>query len=452
MASRLQILQQRRADLESRRRAALADDSTVTAEEMTALAGEISAADEALRAHQALLDLERTAPAATSLHQPLAATPAVERDPKRGFSSIGEYAQAAKQFQGSRSGRFHGRVDERMLIIQSETERFLATEQADLARYNSSLPAYAAAPTTLHSEGHSEDGLMVPPEFRQEIWRPAFELDDIMSLFTPQTTSAPVVQFAADETTPWGAAGIKAYWVAEGKALTPSKLATQPREVRLHKLACLTFVTSEMEMDTTLLTSRLNTLAPQAIGWEMGEAVIRGTGVGKPLGVENSNSIIVQTKEPGQAANTIVAENVLNMASRVIAGAGSRLVWLNNRDTIPQIATLKIGNEPSWTNQNGGMKEAPNGNLLGSPIFWTEHANTRGTQGDINLINIAGYIFFIHSSGTRYDSSIHLYFDYDISAYRWIIRVGGMPYLENPITPHKGAITRSHSVQLQTRA
>jgi HK97 family phage major capsid protein len=413
-----------------------------------------------IASQQALLAVAAQAPAETTVRQPLTVQPRSEQDPKRGFASIGDYAIAAKNFQGARSGRYMGQVDPRMLAIEAETQRFLAREREEMAKHgiDASAQTYstsgysAAAPTNTHMEGHSEDGLMVPPEFRQEIWRPAFELDDLLSLFQPQTTSSPVVQFAADETTPWGAAGIQAYWVAEAGQLTRSRLATQPRECRLHKAAVMTTATSELLEDTTLLTSRLNVLAPQAIGWLIGEALIRGTGAGKPLGWENSPALVTVNKETNQAANTILPRNVLNMAARVIAGAGSRLVWLNNRDTIPEIASLKIGNEPSWTNQNGGMREAPNGNLLGSPIFWTEHAKTLGTTGDIGLINLAGYVFFVHSGGTKFDSSIHLYFDYDISAFRWIIRVGGMPYLSQPITPANGGNTRSHFVYLQTRA
>jgi len=448
MPSPLILAQQELASLEAQTESLLAEGSTATTEQIEAHTLAVTSARKKVSAIQAAMEIQRTAaPVTSTASNSIEVNPRSAQDPKRGFRSLGEFAIAAKNFQGARSGRFMGRVDPRIQVVASETERFLAQEKAELAQFGYS----SAAPGNLHQEGHSEDGLNVPPDFRNEIWKPALQVDDLVSLFPPQTTSSAVVEFAADETTPWGAAGIHAYWPGEGKQIPSSKLATQPRQCRLHKLAVLAFQTNEIEMDAPLLTSRLETLAPMAIGWELGEALYRGTGAGKPLGWENSSAIVTQAKESGQAATTLTAGNVASMAARVIAGPGANLVWLLNRDVIPALVTLRVGNEPSWIGRDKGLQDAPNGLLLSDPLFFTEHANTLGAVGDVTLVNTNGYVFFIHSSGTRYDSSLHLYFDYDISAYRWVVRVGGMPYLENPVSPAKGSNTRSYFVNLQAR-
>lgn len=462
MASKLTVLQTQRHQLAEEAKALRAqaktlasDDTPFDAEKIAALKAQIEAKDAQIevkdrdiKAVQDLLALEAQTPAAVTYTNPLQAAPAAERDPKRGFQSVGEYARGVKAWQDARTNGIpmDARTAEKMSIILADTQRFKAEELAELARFG------AAAPSQLHQEGNSTDGLMVPVDFRNEIWKPAFEGDDLLPLFNPQPTSSRVVQFAADETTPWGAAGIKAYWTAEGAQKTPSKLSLAPREVHLHKIAALVYTTDELLQDAALLTSRINEAAPRAIGWEVTEALIRGTGVGKPLGFEISPAIVAVAKETNQKAGTIYTENVLKMASRINEGPGSRLLWLAHRSTIPQIATLKIGNEPSWTNQNQGLREAPNGMLLGAQIRFTQHAKFVGTQGDISLVDLSGYAAFVHSSGTRFDSSIHLYFDYDITAFRWVFRVGGMPYLSTPITQANGSDTISHFVQLATRA
>lgn len=467
MASRLTIAQTRLSELETKTKALLADDSTATKEEMDAHALAVTAAREEVASAQTLVNLDRSAAASTTMTTPAAAsaagpmttgafiqvTPQAERDPRRGFTSTGHFAQSVKRFQDSRQSGIpmDARTSELMAIVLNDTARYSAEEQAEISRLRS-MGYQVAAPSPLHQEGHSTDGLMVPVDFRNEIWKPAYEADDLLPLFNPQPTSSRVVQFAADETTPWGAAGIKAYWTAEGAQKTPSKLALSPREVHLHKIAALVYTTDELLQDTTLLTSRINEAAPRAIGWEVSEALIRGSGVGKPKGFEDSPAVIVVAKETNQKAGTIYTENVLNMASRINEGPGSRLFWLAHRSTIPSIATLKIGNEPSWTNQNQGLREAPNGMLLGVPIKFTQHARFRGTQGDLMLVDLSGYAAFVHSSGTRFDSSIHLYFDYDITAFRWVFRVGGMPYLSAPITQANGSDTMSHFIELATRA
>jgi len=460
MASPIHAAQNRQVELEARRKAMLAEGSTATAEEMEALVAEIAANDRDLAALKAMQDAERTAPAT---RQAGTVTPRVEQDPKRGFRSIGEFAQTVRSHQLAMS-RGVGRPDERLLCVINETDKEAEKIAAELrAAGQEDTPAViyqrygAAAPTTLHKEGQSEDGLMVPPDFRRELWKPALEGDDLMSLMRVQPTESVVVQFAADETTPWGANGIKAYWVAEGAQLTASKLSTKPREVRLHKIGCLVYTTDELLMDTSLLSARINEWAPMAMGWTCGEAVMRGDGSGKPFGWEGSsaapsNALVTVAKETSQPAATLVSENVLKMSSRMLAGPGSNLIWLANRDVLPQMASLKIGNEPSWVGQNQGLKDAPNGMLLGSPIQWSEHCNTLGTSGDIQYINTSGMAVFVHSSGTRVDSSIHLYFDYDISAFRFIQRIGAQPYLTAAISPFKGANTKSHFIYLATRS
>jgi HK97 family phage major capsid protein len=421
-------------------------DAAETAEEKTAkkaklsevvarantLADEIIATNAEIKALEKLAAAEREAPA-VSIRGPLVATPRVEQDPKRGFASIGEFALSVRLTDP----HLGGRVDERLAVAFNDT---------GTGKFG------AVAPTPLHQENNSSDGYMVPPDFRTEIWRPAFEMDDLLPLVNPQPTGSNAVQFYTDETTPWGAAGVVAYWVAEGVQMTGSKVATKAGELALEKIGCLVNCTDEILEDAPLLTARINEAAPQAIGWAVGEAIMRGNGAGKPLGWESAACKVSVAKETSQTATTIVAKNITKMYARLLAGPGSRITWFANRDIVPELIDLKIGNEPSWVAQNQGMRDAPNGLLLGVPIRFSEHCKTLGTTGDIQLVNLAGYAAFIKSGGTKFDSSIHLYFDYNITAFRWTMRVGGQPYLSAAVSPANGSNTKSHFVYLDTRS
>lgn len=458
MASLLTTRQAQLAALEAQREALLADPAT-TDEQITTLTASLTTARAGVAAAQALVNDQLAALAASTTRLQdtgsLSATPRAEKDPRRGFSSVGQFAIDIKAMQDAhrKSMQLDPQTAARLAIVQNDTRQFAAAEAAEVARLQA-MGYQVAAPTPLHQEGNSTDGLMVPIDFRQQIWTPAYEADDLLALFNPQSTSSRVVQFAADETTPWGSQGVHAYWTAEGAQKQASKLALSPREVHIHKIAALVFTTDELLQDTALLTSRINEAAPRAIGWEVSEAIIRGNGSGKPLGYEAAGyaGLVVITKETNQKAGTIYTENVLKMAARINEGPGSRLIWLAHRSTIPSIATLKIGNEPSWTNQNQGLREAPSGMLLGSPVKFTQHAKFLGTQGDLSYIDAAGYAAFVHSSGTKFDASIHLYFDYDITAFRWVMRVGGMPYASAPVTQANGNDSMSQFVELATRA
>ena len=54
--------------------------------------------------------------------------------------------------------------------------------------------------------------------------------------------------------------------------------------------------------------------------------------------------------------------------------------------------------------------------------------------------------------GMRTDVSLHLYFDADASAFRFIFRLGGQSKMSGTIDPPNSSITRSPFVTLASRA
>jgi hypothetical protein len=45
-------------------------------------------------------------------------------------------------------------------------------------------------------------------------------------------------------------------------------------------------------------------------------------------------------------------------------------------------------------------------------------------------------------------SGVHLFFDQNLTAFRWILRAGGQPYLSKPVGPAKETNSKSHFVAL----
>jgi HK97 family phage major capsid protein len=430
MANRLGVLTERKKSLTASIRALLeppeGDPSQEQKLEASTLLTDLGTVNSDLEALAALHAAERAQTGAV----PIVVTERAEDDPKRGFANVADFALAVKGACRPTAG--HGDVDPRLLAFGQ--------------------PGIKAAPTNFHEEGHSNDGYMVPPEYRADIWKLVFEDEDLLSLVNPEPTSSNAVSGLVDESTPWGATGIKAYWTAEGAQKTQSRLSTQNRMVILHKLAALVLTSDELLEDAPRLNARLTTGAARAIAWEASEAIMWGNGVAKPLGWMEAPSKIAVAKEVGQTAATIIPDNLTKMFTRIMGGAGSRMRWLANRDIVPQLVSLRIGDEPSWIGNNGGLRDAPNGMLLGLPMQFTEHAHTLGTEGDLQLVNLSGYYATVKSGGPQFAQSIHLYFDYDITAFRWVFRLGGMPYLSAPVAPAHGNTTKSHFVTLATRA
>lgn len=311
-----------------------------------------------------------------------------------------------------------------------------------------------AAPTTpMQTDGTAGEGFLVPAEFRAGIWEEVFNGEDLLNAVMIEPTNAAMVNFLKDETTPWGATGIQAYWMAEGGSYTPSREGVKAGTVFLNKLGAFCSASDELLADAPRLASRLTAKAGAAIRHTASEAIMSGDGNARPLGFMNSGALVTVAKETGQAAATLTDQNVLKMLSRLLPRGVSRSFWLVNSDVLPQLGALKIGDLPVWVPPSTGLTGAPGGFLLGRPIVFSEHAKTLGTVGDVCLINPDGYYAIGRGGGgIDFATSIHLYFDTGHQAFRWTFRFGGQPFLSAPVSPKNGSNTKSHFVVLATRA
>lgn len=354
-----------------------------------------------------------------------------EPDPTRtfGFRNLGEFAAAVMRSTPGHT-RFAGQVDERLLGPR------------DLG----------AAPTNFHQEGGADEGYMVPPEYRERIFELVFTDEDLIGMVDAEPTRSNSVGLGADESTPWGSTGVQANWRAEGTQMTASKLETDERQVKLHELYAFVLATEELLEDAPRLNARLSRKAPEAIRWKASEAVMWGTGAGQPLGWMNAGSLVSVAKESGQAADTVVAANVAKMYARMLGSSIPRSVWMANIDIFPQLSTMTLGDQPIWTPPASGFKDAPGGFLFGRPIRWSEHCDTLGDLGDIQFVDPLGYYLAHKANGVTFAESMHLYFDYNMRAFRWTFRLGGQPHLEAAVTPDKSSASKSHFVALAARA
>lgn len=336
--------------------------------------------------------------------------------------------------------------------FKSLAEFAVAVRKASPAGGSIIDPRLNAAPTNYHEGGGSSgEGYMLPVMYRDQIWDLVFAMEGIMTTTDLEPTSARQVDMIKDESTPWGSTGVQAFWRSEAEQMTASKMATKGESVTLHELYAFVLATEELLEDAPRLNSRLTRKSAEAIDWKIDDAVIYGTGAGQPKGWFNSTALVSVAKEGSQVADTIVAANVLKMWSRLLVAPGDMPYWLTNRDTVPQLATITIGDKPSWTPPNG-LISAPGGYLLGYPIRFSEHAKTLGDKGDIQLISPKGYYAARRTAGVQFASSMHLFFDYNMQAFRWTFRFAGQPHLSAPVSPANGSNTKSHFVTLDERA
>ncbi len=359
----------------------------------------------------------------------IAVTDNLEADPKHGFKSVGEFLKTVRQAQNPGSS-----IDERLLVGSSRG---------------------AAAPASFGAEGSGQDGgFLVPPQFAQEIFRLSLDEDSLLPLTDNVEITGNTMAFPKDETTPWGSNGIRAYWQGEAASAVTTKPVLGLATLRLKKLMALVPVTDELLDDTNALSSYLPDKIATSIRWKSNESILFGSGSGVPVGCMNATTTVTVVKESGQATQTLQPQNLAKMIARLPPGSFSRAVWIVNNDVLPALFTLTLGNYPIYLPIGGtpsGMQASPYGTLLGRPVFVSQHANTFSSQGDVLLADLSYYQTITKAGGLQTATSMHLYFDADLTAFRTTFRMDGQSKIAAPISPAKGATTLSPFVQLGAR-
>lgn len=319
-----------------------------------------------------------------------------------------------------------------------------------------------AAASTYGSEAVGADGgFAVPPEWRSQIMAQVDAEDGLLQRTDVQTINSNAITYPIDESPAWASSGgIRAYWDGEASTITQSKPALKDLTVKTHRLTALVPVTEELLEDAPAMSGYVTGKAGEVIAFKLNDAIINGTGAGLPLGIMNAPCKVTVTKETSQTAATIHGRNVLKMMARMPARSYGRAVWLVNQDCLPQIAGLALdvtkadgtaaGAGILYMTPQGLANQSAFGSILGRPIVVTEACQTVGTEGDIILADLSKYLSVMRGA-MKQDVSIHLWFDQALTAFRFILRMNGQPWLSAAISRKNGSNTLSHFVTLQTR-
>jgi HK97 family phage major capsid protein len=355
-------------------------------------------------------------------------------DPRRHFASFGEFAMIV---QGS---SMPGAIvsDERLLEI-------------------------SAAVTGLNQAQGSQGGFLVPPQFSQMIWDGMNEMpDNLMQYCDTYPVTGESLTFNANAETSRATGsrygGIRAYWLAEAAQKTASMPRFRQMKLEPHELAVLVYVTDKLLRNAPALESYLRKAATEEIMWLVNDAIINGTGAGQPLGIMNSPALISIAKETNQPADTVELDNINKMYARFLSRARVGGAWYINQDLEAELENLSAnvgtGGFPVYLPSPTGfptITEMPNSRLKGRPVRPVEFMQTLGDKGDILLANLDFYALGVQG-GIQEALSIHLRFDYNETAFRFVFAVDGQPWIAAPRMPAHGSNTLSPFVTLDARA
>jgi HK97 family phage major capsid protein len=301
-------------------------------------------------------------------------------------------------------------------------------------------------------------GFLVPEEFRPDLMAIPLATAVIRprAFVIPMNSSTlriPRIVDTSHASSVFG--GVTASWGSEGEDLSSS--TNQPAfgqtELSAKKLTGYTVVSNELMEDSALsIDAILTRLFGQALAYFEDDAFFAGTGAGQPLGLLNSGALISIAKETGQAADTILKENLDKMYSRMLPSSVDNAVWIAHNDTFPQLAAMSqavgTGGGPVWvSNMVGG----PPNSIYGRPLIFTDKCETVGDAGDIYFADLSYYLIGDRQAVTT-SASPHVRFVNQETVFLFHERLDGRMWLDSALTPRNGSNTVSPLVAIAARA
>jgi HK97 family phage major capsid protein len=317
----------------------------------------------------------------------------------------------------------------------------------------------------MSSTDPASGGFLIPEEFRATLMQVALAGAVVRPRATviPMTTlriSMPIVDVTSNQTSVFG--GIIGYWTEEGAALTQSQPQFGRVTLEAKKLTAYTAIPNELRRDSAIsVDTLLNTMMPQGIAWFEDIAFMFGSGSGEPVGVftAGNSALITAAARSGQgtvsgAGADIIWENIIDMYSRMLPSSLGSAVWVVSPAALPQLFTLAL-NVGTGGSAVGPIVStmgtgSPVLSLLGAPIIVNEKVGNLGAAGDLNFVDFGQYLIGDRMQMEAEQSTDYL-FGNDMTAYRFIERVDGRPWMQSAITPRNGGPTLSPYIQLAAR-
>ncbi|HUT68669.1 MAG TPA: phage major capsid protein [Dehalococcoidales bacterium] len=291
------------------------------------------------------------------------------------------------------------------------------------------------------SEGDdSAGGFLVPGEYASAIMMTTLETAVIRGNgatvipMRSDTLDIPKVVDTSHASSLFG--GVVAYRTEEKGTLTPKEPTFGSIKLIATTLTGYTYASNQLLADNAVgLAALLTKMFGGAIGWYEDNDFINGNGVGKPLGILNSGALLAVNRS---AASTVAIADLASIISRVLPQSLGRGIWLANSTVLSQLMALGSTYLTWLANGIADLTRPIPATLLGRPIFFTEKCQALGTAGDIVFVDLSFYLI-----GDRERISIasseHVRFTTNETAWRFLERNDGQPWVDSAFTPANGS-------------
>jgi len=239
--------------------------------------------------------------------------------------------------------------------------------------------------------------------------------------------------------------GVGAQWTAEGGTFTAVTPSIRTIMLKAHKLGIFVDISREAAQNAGNLMAELGTQMVRAASYHYDDAIMNGTGLGQPLGLLKTPSVIDVNRAVGsQIAYADIANLYRRLHPNFLAGAA----WFVSPDCIGQLlAMADAANHLIWMPNSTGVANARPGYLLGLPVFLSDKVAPLGSRGDVVLADMSAYAIGVAQDVILEKTESARWFT-DQYSLRSILRGDGCALMDNPITPKNNGATLSWAVVL----
>lgn len=357
-----------------------------------------------------------------------------DRELEKPFASLGHQLLAIVD-----AAKRPDRVDRRLLSLNERFEKL------------NPMAAASGASTTVPSEG----GFIIQPDFARGIIGKMWDEGRVLSRTNPvplgEGSNALVRNHLKEHSRKTGSryGGVRVFRAAEADTVTASNPKLRRQRIELEKLMGIFYATEETLQDAVALAVEAERGFRSELTFVAENEIFRGSGAGECLGFLNSNALVTQAAEGGQAAGTVVVENVARMMSRLPPRSFPTAVWYIHSTVIPELILMKVGDTPVFL-PGGTVAGARFGTLFGIPIEPVEYCAVLGSLGDILLVDLQQYTT-IDKRAAEWAESIHVRFIWDESTFRLTYRFNGQPDWDEAVEEFQGTDKLSPFIALAAR-
>lgn len=171
-----------------------------------------------------------------------------------------------------------------------------------------------------------------------------------------------------------------------------------------------------------------------AAAFKINNLLLKGTGAGECLGIQNSGDLLSIIAEVGQTTDSLVAENIFSMAKKLIPGAWDTSTFLCSIQNIGELLKfhVKLGTAAAkidvFSETNGKFT------ILGRPCLLSQHMGSLGEAHSIMLCNFKKVAVLTRDGMMIRNDQGLTNFNKDLVRFKFTMYLDSQPMFSNYVT------------------